>query len=878
MFELTLLGLHAVRGPDGRELPSLAAQPKRFALLAYLAIAGGEGYHRRDSLAAMFWPDLDQFAARRALRNTLYHLRVALGDGVIVARGDDAVSIDGAALTCDVNKLSDAVHAGRYDEAIEWYRGELLAGIHFANSGQAFEEWLSHERREVGALVMRALRGLVEREESSGNLTAATYWAQRACTIAPDDEGWLRRAMSLLHAGGETAGALRLYETCARRLATEFDAAPSAETNALAARIRSGGETASARVEPVPQPTPDVDSPQAYAPRAEASLVVPPSDAAVAVPAARRIAPWKRASLLATALGAAGVLAALGAHAASARHPTAPAQRTRVFVAVFDNRTGNAQLQSLGRMTQDWLASGIMRTRLVDVVDPRAALTLRRADTDTTGNLMALARRVGAALVVSGSYYAANDTLIFQSGITEARTGRIVRVVGPILSSVRTPVAALNELRSRVMTALASSVDAHATQGLVGSEEIPLFDAYQLYVEGYDAYWHGNGARAESLFLQAARRDTGFVAASIAASAAAANYSNCPLVDSIARVLDSRKQSVDRVGQLSLRIEGARCHGRNDEMLRFALERADLESNTSSDKITVAAAALWANRPEETVKLLERIDPTVDLAWSTDSTHMDYWGELAEALHLLGRNREELAVADRAPASAPLGRAWMRACALAALSRPAEVIALLDSALALPPEPALYNGLAPSTEGRPQYTATAGWVANWVSRELLVHGDTAASRQAAMRAIVWYRSRPIAERSTMEERLVASWSFEMMGEYTEAERLVRQLLADDSSNVDFRGELAGLAVERGDTALADSLDRWLAAQPVARVGWSASVYRARAAALAGRLADAVGFTRDALNAGAWPRWIHLEPALAALRTRRDFVAMTAPRS
>ncbi len=30
------------------------------------------------------------------------------------------------------------------------------------------------------------------------------------------------------------------------------------------------------------------------------------------------------------------------------------------------------RLQSLGRMTQDWIAQGIMRTQLVDVVDPRA--------------------------------------------------------------------------------------------------------------------------------------------------------------------------------------------------------------------------------------------------------------------------------------------------------------------------------------------------------------------------------------------------------------------------------------------------------------------------------------------------------------------------
>jgi DNA-binding transcriptional activator of the SARP family len=63
MIELTLLGLQTVRASDGREVGSLAAQPKRFAVLAYLAIAGSGGYHRRDALTAMFWPDLDQFAS-----------------------------------------------------------------------------------------------------------------------------------------------------------------------------------------------------------------------------------------------------------------------------------------------------------------------------------------------------------------------------------------------------------------------------------------------------------------------------------------------------------------------------------------------------------------------------------------------------------------------------------------------------------------------------------------------------------------------------------------------------------------------------------------------------------------------------------------------
>ena len=346
---------------------------------------------------------------------------------------------------------------------------------------------------------------------------------------------------------------------------------------------------------------------------------------------------------------------------------------------------------------------------------------------------------------------------------------------------------------------------------------------------------------------------------------AAANSNDCPLVDSIVGALNGRPQLIDRVDRLSLQIATAHCHGRNDETLRLALERADLESNTSSDKISVAAAALWADRPQLTVDLLQRLDPAVDLAWSTDTTHFDYWSSLTEALHLLGRHREELAVADRAPRSGPLNRTWMRARALAALSRPTAVLALLDSAMLLPVETANFIGLAPFTNGRPQYSATPAWVADWTADELAVHGDTVAARQAAMRAIAWYRGRPPEERGTIEERLVATWSLEILGNYGEAEELAAQLVAEDSTNVDFRGELAGLAAERGDTALADSLDRWLAAQPRSRVAWSAAVYRARVAALLGRRDAATARTREAIDDGAWPLWIHIDSALTVLR-------------
>jgi len=388
MIELNVLGLHGLSGPGGRELTSLPAQPKRFAVLAYLALRDG-GHHRRDTLAAVFWPDLDQFAARRALRNTLYHLREAVGEGVIVTEGDDALSIDRARLVCDATRLRDAVANGRYEEAVDLYRGELLAGIHLANAGEAFEEWLSEERRRVSELVLRAVRALVDREANSGNLANAAYWAQRACALDPTDEGWLRRGMSLLDDISDAGSALRLYETFVRGLAAAFDATPSIETQALAARIRDR-------------------TPKAAVP----SDVAPPTDTPPVTSAGlRRPRQWRRAL---SVLGIAGVIV-VGTVMARLAHSDAVAARPRVLVTVFENRTGDSALRSLGRMTQDWLAQGIVRARLVDVVDPRAVFVQTRATTLPIVDPVALAHRTGATLIVSGSYDRAGDTLFIQA-------------------------------------------------------------------------------------------------------------------------------------------------------------------------------------------------------------------------------------------------------------------------------------------------------------------------------------------------------------------------------------------------------------------------------------------------------------------------------
>jgi DNA-binding SARP family transcriptional activator/TolB-like protein len=858
---LTLLGLQSVRDADGRELGSLAAQPKRFALLAYLAIAGGAGYHRRDALTAMFWPELDQQAARRALRNTLYHLREAIGDGVLITRGDDAIAIDPASLTCDVTKLSAAVAEGRFEDAVDYYRGELLAGVHFPNAGESFEEWLSRERARTVGLVLEALRALVAREETAGNVAIALRWAQRACALAPDDEGWLRRAMSLLYETDDRGSALRLYESYERRLAAEFNSRPTAESSALAARIRSGDRPARANESPARSTSPVSTAP--VIPAAPAVLVASP--VAVASPAKPR-ALSRRSLRWAGSLVAVAIVIAVAGHALASRLHSAPA-RTRALVDVFENRTGDPHLESLGRMAEDWLSQGLLRTQLVDVVDQRAAFVQGHATNGDPVDPLVTARRTGATLVVSGNFYRTGDTILFQAGIVDVPTGRILRAVGPIFATASAPLGALDELRSRVMSALASVVNVHAPDNLADRGSVPRFDAYQAYIDGSDAYAHGDFDHAKERFLTAVRLDSSFIAAAVAAAAVAANTADCAFADSIASALNAGARHLDRIERLSTQIDVAHCHGRRAEVLRLTLDRAELEPRTSSFRMSAAAAALWANQPERALQLIRDIDPRSDLAWNSDSTQFAYWSGYTESLHLLGRHAEELAITDRVPAAAPLTRAWLRGRALAALSRPAEALALMDTALTLTVETANDLGLAPYTIGRPQYTATPAWVAVDVARELAAHGNAAAARQAAERALAWYRARSTEERSTFEERLVTAMALDMTGANADATSMLRALAREDTANIDYKGLIGSLAAERADTALVDSIDGWLAHQTADQISWVASYYRARNEALLGRQPDARARLRDAMDQGAWPMYIHGDPAFSSLRVR-----------
>jgi DNA-binding SARP family transcriptional activator/tetratricopeptide (TPR) repeat protein len=238
MIRLHTLGVLDLRAEDGKELRAVLQQPKRLGLLAYLAVATPRRFHRRDSLLALFWPELDQEHARAALRRALYFLRSELGTDILAGRGDEEVGVAETDFWCDATALDQALAAGDAAGALALYRGVLLDGLYVAGASTELQDWLDRERLRLRDRAGAAAAALAAAAEREGRLGDAVTAARRGVELAADDEAALRRYLGLLDRAGEHSTALRAYDEFARRLAKELELEPAAETRAMVEGMR----------------------------------------------------------------------------------------------------------------------------------------------------------------------------------------------------------------------------------------------------------------------------------------------------------------------------------------------------------------------------------------------------------------------------------------------------------------------------------------------------------------------------------------------------------------------------------------------------------------------------------------------------------------
>jgi len=842
VVEFRVLGGLNLLGVGGHELNSVLAQPKRVALLAYLAAATPRRLHRRDSLVALFWPELDQEHARAALRQALHGLRHALGDGVLVSRGDDDVGLHADHIRCDVIEFERATEAGRLADALDLYRGDLLEGF-FIRGAPAFEQWLEDERVRLKVLALRSATLLAER----GGLAESVQWGRRALRIAPLDEPTLRRLMQTLDRLGDRAGALEAYEAFAKRLTAELEADPAPETRALAGAVRERVATLSSN-----------------------ATQLPPLETAAELPEAAGV-PRLRRRWLGVGAALVGLAVVVAALTLRARAP-APLDARRVLVVPFANRTGDRTLDRLGNLAADWITHGLALTGKVAIAEPGSMVLGGRtssANRSTQAGQEAdavreLAVASGSGLAVSGSMYRRGDGIEFDAQITDEASGRVLHSLEPVLVDPREPRPALTTMRERIMAALAEAVNPRLGPPAPIAGQPPRYDAYLAFSTGVEIFYGGRRARdALPYFRRAAALDSTYALPLIWAAWA---YSGTALdqCDSTT-VIAGRLAGMHLAPLEQMQIDRvmARCHG--DLATAYALGRQLTEALPRSELMweQLARDALDFDRPREAVTLLERLHPDSGAL----SGRAGYYNWLTNAYHLLGQHDRELEAAQRARRRFPRNLATLRMelLALAALGRGREVNARFDEINALPPDPIRLP--AP--------------VMREIALDLAAHGDSVTARAVLGRTLAWHGSRPRAEQATEPLRFERAQTYYAAGHGDSARAIATDLARAHPQNDQYAGLLGALAAQRGDRTEAARIDRLLVTleRPLGR--GQAIYWRACIAALLGERDNAVDLLARALDAGYvyQVRFLdaHVDPSFAALRGTPRFQELLRPR-
>lgn len=509
MIRLRLLGSPAVESRSRAEASEVLRKPKRFALLAYLAAAKPRGFHRRDTLIALLWPEFDQQRARAALNRTLYELRRELGEDAVLSHGNEEVGL-GPSVWCDVVAFDEALERGNRFAALDLYRGDMLQGFYVPGVPE-FERWVERERSRLRELAVQAALELSE------TLDDAVRWARRACEIDPDDERVLRRLLVTLDATGDRSAALREYEAFARTLAREYDALPSPETQALVEAIRRReAELVPHADAPAPgDPPGDARVPEATAP-AELVAETPVSDPE---PSPSPIRGRRASDILALILICA---VAIGAFALFRTPAPAPSASSPVVSVLPFEYRGDPSLSYLGEGLASLVTANLTGLPGVESTDARAllaALEQRSEDTRVRAprEAAAVASRLGANYFVLGDVVEAGGRIRVNAALHSVQEpGTPVAAAsvegGPDEVFDQIDVLALRLFRGIASRSSRFSGVSDATRSLA---------ALEAYVNGEQALRAGQFATASEHFKRAVRADTTFALAYLRLSQAA---------------------------------------------------------------------------------------------------------------------------------------------------------------------------------------------------------------------------------------------------------------------------------------------------------------------------------------------------------------------
>jgi tetratricopeptide (TPR) repeat protein/TolB-like protein len=455
----------------------------------------------------------------------------------------------------------------------------------------------------------------------------------------------------------------------------------------------------------------------------------------------------------------------------------------RVAVLPLENRTGDPNLDYLGRDVADALGDVIRRKQAGDLAPTTDVAKAREAG----GSLRDVAEAAGAGWTLSGAYTRDGDSIRFRVTVTNTVDGVEVGT-----AAVAGPASAPSQIRPELEEQVAVIFSMLSEEDDPGAwATLPDLESYRLTREAIAL--HGE-YRYEEVFataVTAARLDTTFLLPKIYAYLSAPDSA---ARDSVWQTIDPRREELP-AGWLSFleHLEvafgrGSRETYAEDLYLAAGRQTGLLPSYGSSTIFAIYCMDL--NRPREAVEALQeavrlaRENPS-SVKWTRCASCIRAgWLQLVRAHHMLGEHEESLEAAQTLLGfdSDYLQYRYSELLALVGLGRVEEV----------------EQGIEELASRAAADWMTAGLAIRLVGQSLREHGYEERAARALDRAIRWYEGLSDDQSVSAQTLMDHAQSLYYAGRWDQAHSLLLPLESELEQSVGYLGLMGRSAARMGD--------------------------------------------------------------------------------
>jgi len=529
----------------------------------------------------------------------------------------------------------------------------------------------------------------------------------------------------------------------------------------------------------------------------------------------------------------------------------------RIFVAAFENRTGDPTLDPIGRLVSDWITQGILHNEFAEVITTTTMLQMIQhaglvgGGLEDRAKLIELAEATQSGILVSGMFHQVGEDIQLHAQIIDAQKNDVILTLEPVRGPRSEPMKAINDLQQRIMGALAM----HVFPGwdIRMFSDPPIYEAYVELMEG-NRYFGLDYDRAFEHYRRAIEIDPEMVGPKLRIAVAYGNIGQLSKADSILQSIDRERDRLSSYQRYLLDWYRFSLQGKEEEALAMLLHVESITPMNPSTNYAVGISALYLNRPGKTVETYTNVDFQDYLTEFPEASWR--FGILSNAYHLLGNYKKELEAAREAKQYFPtdLNRRADEVSALAALGKVDELHKVIDQSKSIEPS-----------------AGDVGSVMLTASLALRAHGNKTEALVIAEQAVQWYNEHDTVNGSGLAE------AYYLAERWDEAYVLYEELSAENPDNISYQGGLGTLAARKGNEEVARRIASELQDTDQKYLfGWH-TYLRARIHALLGEHAVAVHLIQESFKQGrSFGVYIHHDIDFEPLRDYPPFQDLLKP--